>query len=727
MIVEIDIRFASEMTDLPSAMRPVPHSDILPVPQPPGNVIFSDDDSDRREQQADDTNFEAGHKNIVNPPLIDSENSYLPPLHIKLGLMKNFVKAMDRNASGFAYLKQKCSSISDAKIKEGIFVGPQIRELPQDGNFQNSLNEVEAVAWHSFRNVCNNFLGSVKVENYKDIVNDLLLFYKALGCNLSLKIHFLHSHLDFFPDNLGAVSDEHGERFHQDISSMEKRYQDDIIIWVSKNNHSDAEHFLNKAMKNLQKVTQKLKLSINISKSEIGFFTINNHLRHWTPNIYLSNSIIKYSDSPRYLGVTLYTALTFEKHIETMINKAKNRLRILKKISGLNWGANANILRTTYLALVRPILEYAAPAWINAIDKVVGGARSIIQLTRMNGYVLVGLTNKCLAEHLIGEGLEVEGVFLKIFPFRKRSVQITIGNLPFFVGDASVIDALSPYGRVTSIALKQLRAGEYGYTDGRREAYILLHDRMTIERLPTHLDLRIKSETWPAFLTFGISAVLAPKSTDSNRIRPRRRRSAGSHRSLARQDCHRQHPGTRDPRHQLPPVPHSLKMESQTSGHHRGSHHGKCVGSWRLQHLQGVLERHRVCSRASFAKLLDRKAFVDTAFIFDAAHQPTRVASYGSRVDATRLDRVLIPSTFSGHVTSYWTFKYQCAIILQVGDHLHHLRHPSPRCLDKRQSSREVEKESMGAPSLTPTESASPDLPAACRPSLCFWKELLRA
>ncbi|UYV63845.1 hypothetical protein LAZ67_2005798 [Cordylochernes scorpioides] len=139
--------------------------------------------------------------------------------------MKNFVKAMDRNASVFAYLKQKFSSISEAKIKEGIFVGPQIRELQQDGNFQNSLNEVEAAAWNSFRNVCKNFLGSVKVENYRDIVNDLLLSYKALGCNMSLKIHFLHSHLDFFPDNLGAVSDEHGERFHQAISSMEKRYQ----------------------------------------------------------------------------------------------------------------------------------------------------------------------------------------------------------------------------------------------------------------------------------------------------------------------------------------------------------------------------------------------------------------------------------------------------------------------------------------------------------------------
>ncbi|UYV85163.1 SETMAR [Cordylochernes scorpioides] len=83
--------------------------------------------------------------------------------------MKNFVKAMDRNASGFAYLKQKISSISEAKIKEGIFVGPQIRELQQDGNFQNSLNEVEAAAWNSFRNVCKNFLESVKVvRNFRN-------------------------------------------------------------------------------------------------------------------------------------------------------------------------------------------------------------------------------------------------------------------------------------------------------------------------------------------------------------------------------------------------------------------------------------------------------------------------------------------------------------------------------------------------------------------------------
>ena len=77
----------------------------------------------------------------------------------------------------------------------------------------------------SFKRICKDFLGNHKAANYQDVVQDLLTSYKAMGCNMSLKIHFLESHLEFFfPEILGEVSDEHGERFHQDIMIMEKRY-----------------------------------------------------------------------------------------------------------------------------------------------------------------------------------------------------------------------------------------------------------------------------------------------------------------------------------------------------------------------------------------------------------------------------------------------------------------------------------------------------------------------
>ncbi|GFX28007.1 uncharacterized protein TNCV_773911 [Trichonephila clavipes] len=42
---------------------------------------------------------------------------------------------------------------------------------------------------------------------------------------MSVKVHFLKSHLDYFPENLGAVSEEQGECFHQDIKEMEHRYE----------------------------------------------------------------------------------------------------------------------------------------------------------------------------------------------------------------------------------------------------------------------------------------------------------------------------------------------------------------------------------------------------------------------------------------------------------------------------------------------------------------------
>ena len=101
--------------------------------------------------------------------------------------------------------------MSDAKIKEGIFIGPQIRELMQDKQFDEDLNETERNAWLSFKRSCKDFLGNHKAANYQDVVQDLLTSYKAMGCNMSLKIHFLESHLDFFPpENLGEVSDEHG-------------------------------------------------------------------------------------------------------------------------------------------------------------------------------------------------------------------------------------------------------------------------------------------------------------------------------------------------------------------------------------------------------------------------------------------------------------------------------------------------------------------------------------
>lgn len=166
-----------------------------------------------------------GSKNIMHDSLLDRSKVLLPPLHIKLGLMKQFVKALDKEGACFRYICQKFPTVTIEKIKAGVFDGPQIRKLMQDGNFEQTMQGLERLAWRGFCEVVTKFLGNIKDPNYATIVKDMLQSFRRLGCTMSLKVHFLHSHLDYFPENLGSVSEEQGERFHQDIKTMETRYQ----------------------------------------------------------------------------------------------------------------------------------------------------------------------------------------------------------------------------------------------------------------------------------------------------------------------------------------------------------------------------------------------------------------------------------------------------------------------------------------------------------------------
>ena len=115
--------------------------------------------------------------------------------------------------------------LSDAKIKGGIFVVPQKSTLLKSKSLEAKINKTEKEAWQAFQNVVNGFLGNKRNQNYKELVKKLIKSYQNTGCRMSVKLHFLCSHLDFFQENLGDFSEEHGERFHQDIEPMEKRYK----------------------------------------------------------------------------------------------------------------------------------------------------------------------------------------------------------------------------------------------------------------------------------------------------------------------------------------------------------------------------------------------------------------------------------------------------------------------------------------------------------------------
>jgi len=96
------------------------------------------------------SSYVPGTKNVCQTPIVDSSKIILLLLHIKLGLMKNFVKAMNKSGEGFKHLQNLFPTISFAKLNEGIFIGPDFKKVITDSLFIGKLDELERNAWISF-------------------------------------------------------------------------------------------------------------------------------------------------------------------------------------------------------------------------------------------------------------------------------------------------------------------------------------------------------------------------------------------------------------------------------------------------------------------------------------------------------------------------------------------------------------------------------------------------
>ena len=68
-----------------------------------------------------------GQKNIVDESLVDREKILLPALHIILGIINQYVKALDKDGGCFQYICNKFPGLSYKKATAGIFDGPHQR------------------------------------------------------------------------------------------------------------------------------------------------------------------------------------------------------------------------------------------------------------------------------------------------------------------------------------------------------------------------------------------------------------------------------------------------------------------------------------------------------------------------------------------------------------------------------------------------------------------------
>lgn len=115
-----------------------------------------------------------GTKNVIKESLVNCDRIILSPLHIILGLMKQFFKALNQDAACFSYT---CTELPNEKLQAGLFDATQIRKLINDENFVSHITEIDATAWTSLFFLVKGFLDKKKAGNSQEIIEVMLKAY----------------------------------------------------------------------------------------------------------------------------------------------------------------------------------------------------------------------------------------------------------------------------------------------------------------------------------------------------------------------------------------------------------------------------------------------------------------------------------------------------------------------------------------------------------------------
>jgi len=141
-------------------------------------------------------------------------------------------------------------------------------------------------------------------------------------------------------------------------------YADDLVLWCSEEKLDVARAWIQAALKTLQKWTSTWLVTVNPNKTAYTIFSLST--KRQKTHLTLNGIPLQQEQSPKYLGVTFDTRMTWKKHIENTTARAKRRLSLMMKLSGSQWGADATVLRKLYVGRIRPVMEYGITAMTNA-------------------------------------------------------------------------------------------------------------------------------------------------------------------------------------------------------------------------------------------------------------------------------------------------------------------------------------------------------------------------
>jgi hypothetical protein len=143
-------------------------------------------------------------------------------------------------------------------------------------------------------------------------------------------------------------------------------YADDTAVIATSRKPTLLVSYLEAYLSDLQRWLSEWRIAINVSKSTAIIFARAGRRFIQPRPVRLFGEPIEWVDRTRYLGVTLDTRLTWSPHIHQVRKRTAQRMGMLGPL--LNGKSDLSIRNGAllYKQLIRPMMDYACPAWRSA-------------------------------------------------------------------------------------------------------------------------------------------------------------------------------------------------------------------------------------------------------------------------------------------------------------------------------------------------------------------------
>ena len=145
-------------------------------------------------------------------------------------------------------------------------------------------------------------------------------------------------------------------------------YADDFSLLASAPSIVEAETMTLQLCTILVRWADGKQLAIAPQKSSVTLFTSDTQQSRLHPQVRTGDAVAPLNRTPEIMGITLDTHFAFGPHALDCVERASRAFNIMKALSVSSWGYTSETLVATYKAIVRPILNYAAPIWFTQIS-----------------------------------------------------------------------------------------------------------------------------------------------------------------------------------------------------------------------------------------------------------------------------------------------------------------------------------------------------------------------